>query len=270
MEEQMICGALELLNDAAKEDAQKGEDSSDTLSPINSEPGKYQVIIKTINCNCNINNYMIHLLPEPSLDRSHRKSSKAYLSQDETDVLYVSTGGTSLNVTAELPDSPSILRKLSTEPEARYSVLNESLSLHPRGGGSASVAAISEPISIPGRSPSRRGKGSKTGLSKNLSFSESVTLMSGSPLKSQSLGARDSAPKMSSYQGTKLSKSPGKERKVSRSFAAHMEKQGRSGAQSSSDVSSDESQTPLVMKPIPGDKHRKVNCSFITLPVSVS
>jgi len=40
MEDQMICGALELLNDEAKEDARKGEESSSTLSPINSEPGK--------------------------------------------------------------------------------------------------------------------------------------------------------------------------------------------------------------------------------------
>lgn len=36
----MICGALELLNEEAKEDALKGEESSaSTLSPINSEPG---------------------------------------------------------------------------------------------------------------------------------------------------------------------------------------------------------------------------------------
>jgi hypothetical protein len=41
MEDQMICGALELLNDEAKEDALKGEDSSSTLSPINSEPGEF-------------------------------------------------------------------------------------------------------------------------------------------------------------------------------------------------------------------------------------
>lgn len=40
MEEQMICGALELLNEEAKEDALKGEESSaSTLSPINSESG---------------------------------------------------------------------------------------------------------------------------------------------------------------------------------------------------------------------------------------
>lgn len=39
MEDQMICGALELLNEEAKEDARKGEDSPE-LSPINSEPGK--------------------------------------------------------------------------------------------------------------------------------------------------------------------------------------------------------------------------------------
>lgn len=41
MEEQMICGALELLNEEAKEDALKGEESpTSTLSPINSEAGK--------------------------------------------------------------------------------------------------------------------------------------------------------------------------------------------------------------------------------------
>ena len=37
----MICGALELLNDAARDDAIKGDDShSDSLSPINSEEGE--------------------------------------------------------------------------------------------------------------------------------------------------------------------------------------------------------------------------------------
>lgn len=42
MEEQMICGALELLNEEAKEDALKGEESpTSTLSPINSEPGMH-------------------------------------------------------------------------------------------------------------------------------------------------------------------------------------------------------------------------------------
>ena len=41
MEDQMITGALELLNDDAKEDARKGEEavSNTTLSPVNSEPG---------------------------------------------------------------------------------------------------------------------------------------------------------------------------------------------------------------------------------------
>lgn len=35
----MICGALELLNDDARDDARKGEESTSTLSPINSENG---------------------------------------------------------------------------------------------------------------------------------------------------------------------------------------------------------------------------------------
>jgi hypothetical protein len=40
MEEQLICGALELLNDDARDDARKGDESSGTLSPINSEAGR--------------------------------------------------------------------------------------------------------------------------------------------------------------------------------------------------------------------------------------
>jgi len=42
MEDQLICGALELLNDEARDDALKGDASlspTSTLSPINSEPG---------------------------------------------------------------------------------------------------------------------------------------------------------------------------------------------------------------------------------------
>ena len=43
MEDQMISGALELLNDEAKFDSRKGEESlsNSTLSPIHSEPGSY-------------------------------------------------------------------------------------------------------------------------------------------------------------------------------------------------------------------------------------
>lgn len=179
-----------------------------------------------------------------------RKSSKAYLSNDETDVLYVV--GTSLNVTAELPDSPSIVRKLG-EAEARYSLVNESQT-------NLMKLQSSEPISIPGGGTSPRScKGRPGSLSKNLSFSENVTMLNTSPVKlSRSLGTRDSYTRSSG----RSSKSPGKERKVSRSFAKHR----ASGAQEdSSETSSDESQKPLVMKPIPGDKHRKVAISFVVL-----
>ncbi|XP_035709866.1 kinase D-interacting substrate of 220 kDa B isoform X2 [Folsomia candida] len=232
MEELMICGALEGLNDEARDDARagEGEDSSCTLSPINSEPEPQQY--------------------------ERRKSSKAYLSQDETDVLYVM--GTSSNITAELPDSPSIVRKLS-EAEAKFSVVNESLHhvIHANNSGHfGSVAATSEPICIPGaaKSPSRRNRATpNSSLSKNLSFSESVTMCGSSPIKSRSLGAKDYNSKLHQHQ-QRSSKSPAKERKVSRSFAAQMERPEHS----SSDASSDESQTPLVMKPIPSsDKHRK-------------
>jgi hypothetical protein len=256
MEEQMMMGCLELLNDEAKEDAQKGEDSSSTLSPINSEPGK-NILITTIKMWCSYIHYSCHFFVTEPQQHQRRKSSKAYLSQDETDVLYVI--GTSLNVTAELPDSPSVVRKLGESAEAKYSLINESYLGSAKNIAGGSGIGTSEPISIPGKSPGRKRR-TGSSLSKNLSFSESVTMMSSSPLKSHSLGAKDYNSKLyiqQQQQQQRSSKSPGKERKVSKSFAAHMEKQGQERS-SSDDDSSDESQKPLVMKAIPGDKYRKV------------
>ncbi|ODN06135.1 hypothetical protein Ocin01_00561, partial [Orchesella cincta] len=219
MEEQMICGALELLNEEAKEDvALKGEESPSTLSPIDSEPETYQH----------------HAEP--------RKSSKAYLAQDETDVLYVM--GTSLNVTAELPDSPSVVRKLE-EAEARYAVINESQNHASRLRNVSSTSAISDPIYIPSTSGGAftSGKNGRPGsLTQNFSFAGSTMTSTSYPMKSKSFGAKDFK---TSHQHRSGKDSP---RKSSRSILAQQQPE-----ETSSDASSDESQKPLVMKPLGTD-----------------
>jgi len=175
-----------------------------------------------------------------------RKSSRAYLAQDETDVLYVM--GTSLNVTAELPDSPSIVRKLE-EAEARYAVVNESQNYASRLRNVSSTSAISDPIYVPSTSggafiPGKKGQAGS--LTQNLSFAGSTMASTSYPLKSKSFGAKDFRnPHVPSQQHRSGKDSP---RKSSRSILAQQQPE-----ETSSDASSDESQKPLVMKPLGAD-----------------
>lgn len=159
--------------------------------------------------------------------------------------------GTSLNVTAELPESPSIVRKLE-ESEARYTVINESNQNYGKGlRNVSSTSAISDPVSIPGTSGgvhpvaggSKKGSGQGTQLPQNYSFSGSTMVSSSYPMKSKSFGAKDFKVSQPHHRGRDSPK------KGSRKSVTHHLPQG----ESSSDASSDESQKPLVMKPLGAD-----------------
>jgi len=173
--------------------------------------------------------------------------------------------GSSLHVTAELPDSPSVVRKLE-EAEAKYMImLNESQPTQqhiPHVRSMVSTSAVSDPISIPrtgnATSPGRRQM-RPSSLSRNATHTGNVTFTS--PVKSsRSLGAKDYQPQ--AYRSGRNIQSPGKEG-GSRilGFRKQQSSQQHQTQECSSDASSDESQKPLVMKPLAGDssKHsRKV------------
>ena len=180
-----------------------------------------------------------------------RKSSRAYLAQDETDVLYVST---SLKVTAELPDSPSVVRKL--EDEARYAVINELQQQSHQNYANvlrnvSSTSAISEPIAIPSTSTGIIGaypvgqKDRQGSLTQNYSFAGSTMVSNSCPTKSSK-----------GFSGKDFMKSgrAGKDspRKTGKKSMTHQQSRQQQG-ESSSDTSSDESQKPLVMKPLGAD-----------------
>lgn len=204
----------------------------------------------------------------PHHQSDHRKSSKGYLPQDETDVLYVM--GTSLNVTAELPDSPSIVRKLE-EAEARYAVINETHSPHSSYAtvlrNVSSTSAISDPIAIPSTSTSASGfspgRNVQSGsLTQNYSFAGSTTVSSSYPMKSKSFGTKDFK---ITHVVTHLRSGKDSPRKGSKKSTTHQYLQH---GESTSDASSDESQKPLVMKPLGLDakQPRKVcSCSNIKI-----
>lgn len=176
------------------------------------------------------------------------------MAQDETDVLYVM--GTSLNVTAELPDSPSVVRKLE-EAEARYAVVNESRHSHQNYAtvlrNVSSTSAISDPIAIPSTSTGI-GVYTSTGnathpatMTQNFSFSGSTMVSSSYPLKSKSFGAKDFK---ITHVVTHQRSGKDSPRKASKKSITHQYFQQDD---SSSDASSDESQKPLVMKPLGAD-----------------
>lgn len=183
----------------------------------------------------------------------HRKSSKAYLAQDETDVLYVM--GTSLNVTAELPDSPSIVRKL--EEAERYAVINEAHTSHSNYAtvlrNVSSTSAISDPVAIPSTSSaavsSTSGRNApQSALTQNYSFAGSTMVSGVHPGKSKSFGAKDFKITHVLSHDRSGKYSP---RKTSKKSSSHQVVQHK--GDSSSDASSDESQKPLVMKPLGSD-----------------
>jgi hypothetical protein len=166
---------------------------------------------------------------EPHLRvRTSRANSKSHVEQDETDVLYVT--GNSMNLTAELPDSPSILRKLES---AKFSISNE---VQSRG---TSV-------------PAKETRMSQTSLGKS---SESPgKRVRGMPRNTSNASLRRDG----SVKDKGILKSPGgfESRKSSRksSKSANMQKE------TSSDTSSDESQRALITKVTAATSHqRKVN-----------
>lgn len=153
-----------------------------------------------------------------------RKNSKSQVNEDETDVLYVT--GTPMNLVAELPDSPSILRKLEN---TKFSITNENASRSPPRSRSDGIVIQKDRHFQPSLAKSLESPGKKQrGVSRNTS----VTSLS-SPFR------RDGSTKEKG-----ILKSPGlfDNRRVSRKASKAAPKD------SSSDTSSDESQKALISR----------------------
>ena len=158
--------------------------------------------------------------------------------------------GSAASVTAELPDSPTILRRLESE-KALFSVVNESI---PRNTSSSSTemphSSSQHPSptmthqshppgsyqnpSPPHHSPARKRSSIKrTSLSRNQSNASNLSPGIGTHRRKEDKPTRSSLARSPEDDRKKMTKRP--------SQAGF-----RIGSNSSTDVSSDESQTPLV------------------------
>ena len=197
-----------------------------------------------------------------------RRTSKAFEDQDETDVLYVT--GSAASVTAELPDSPTILRRLESE-KALYSVVNESIPRNTSYSSSEMPHSSSQhpsptlphqshhPVSYqtpspPHHSPARKRSSIKrTSISRNQSNASNLSPAIATHRRKEEKPTKSSLVRSPEDDRKKMPKRP--------SQAGF-----RIGSNSSTDVSSDESQTPLVSRSTNASAQIKKVTSSTTKP----